>query len=40
MAIARDAGDQVTNSLSIAANQQVNLKVRFVEVATRSKISA
>jgi len=34
MAIARDfAGDQVTNSLSIAANQQVNLEVRFVEVS-------
>ncbi len=33
MAIARDfAGDQVTNSLSIAASQQVNLEVRFVEV--------
>ena len=33
VAIARDfAGDQVTNSLSIAANQQVNLEVRFVEV--------
>ena len=34
VAIARDfAGDAVTNSLSIAANQQVNLEVRFVEVA-------
>jgi pilus assembly protein CpaC len=34
MAIARDfAGDQVTNSLSIAANQQVNLEVRIVEVS-------
>ena len=34
VAIARDfAGDGVTNSLSIAANQQVNLEVRFVEVA-------
>jgi pilus assembly protein CpaC len=34
MSIARDfAGDDVTNSLSIAANQQVNLEVRFVEVA-------
>jgi pilus assembly protein CpaC len=33
MTIARDfAGDQVTNSMSIAANQQVNLEVRFVEV--------
>jgi len=33
MIIARDfAGDQVTNSMSIAANQQVNLEVRFVEV--------
>lgn len=33
MAIARDfAGDQVTNSMSIAANQQVNLEVRFLEV--------
>jgi pilus assembly protein CpaC len=31
--IAKDfAGDDVTNSLSIAANQQVNLEVRFVEV--------
>ena len=34
ISIARDfAGDQVTNSLSIAANQQVNLEVRFVEVS-------
>ena len=34
MAIARDfAGGEVTNSLSIAANQQVNLEVRFVEVS-------
>ena len=34
MVIARDfAGDQVTNSLSIAANQQVNLEVRMVEVS-------
>ena len=34
MTIARDfAGDQVTNSMSIAANQQVNLEVRMVEVA-------
>jgi pilus assembly protein CpaC len=34
MAIARDfAGDQVTNSMSVAANQQVNLEVRFVEVS-------
>jgi pilus assembly protein CpaC len=33
MRIAKDfAGEDVTNSLSIAANQQVNLEVRFVEV--------
>ncbi len=33
MSIARDfAGDQVTNSLNIEANQQVNLEVRMVEV--------
>jgi len=33
LAIAQDfAGDNVTNSLSIADNQQVNLEVRFVEV--------
>jgi pilus assembly protein CpaC len=33
MALARDfAGDLVTNSLSIADNQQVNLEVRFVEI--------
>jgi pilus assembly protein CpaC len=33
MALAHDfAGDQVTNSLSIADNQQVNLEVRFVEI--------
>jgi pilus assembly protein CpaC len=31
--IARDfAGDSLTNSLTIAANQQVNLEVRFIEV--------
>lgn len=34
MAIARDfAGDDVTNSLSIASLQQVNLEVRMIEVA-------
>lgn len=34
MTIARDfAGDDVTNSFSITANQQVNLEVRMVEVA-------
>lgn len=34
MTVARDfAGDQVTNSLSIAAGQQVNLEVRMVEVS-------
>ena len=34
MAIAKDfAGDDVTNSFSISANQQVNLAVRIVEVA-------
>ena len=34
VAIARDfAGDDVTNSLSIAANQQVNLEVRFIEAS-------
>lgn len=34
MAIARDfAGDDVTNSMSILASQQVNLEVRMVEVA-------
>ncbi len=33
MSLARDfAGDNVTNSLRIAANQQVNLEVRFLEV--------
>ena len=33
MALARDfAGNQVTNSLAIADNQQVNLEVRFVEI--------
>src|SRR5262245_46861390 len=33
MSLAHDfAGDQVTNSLTIADNQQVNLEVRFVEV--------
>ena len=33
VAIAKDfAGDQVTNSLNIEANQQVNLEVRMVEV--------
>lgn len=33
MSLARDfAGDQVTNSLAIADNQQVNLEVRFVEI--------
>ena len=33
MAIAREfAGDAVTDALTIAANQQVNLEVRFVEV--------
>ena len=32
--VARDfAGDAVTNSMSIAANQQVNLEVRFIEVS-------
>lgn len=34
MTIARDfAGAEVTNSLSISANQQVNLEVRMIEVA-------
>ena len=34
MTIAKDfAGDEVTNSFSITANQQVNLEVRMVEVA-------
>jgi pilus assembly protein CpaC len=34
MAIAKDfAGDEVTNSFSISANQQVNLAVRIIEVA-------
>ena len=34
MTIAKDfAGDEVTNSLSITANQQVNLEVRMIEVA-------
>lgn len=34
MNIAKDfAGDDVTNSLTIAANQQVNLEVRMIEVA-------
>jgi pilus assembly protein CpaC len=33
VSLARDfAGDMVTNSLSIADNQQVNLEVRFVEI--------
>ncbi len=33
ISLAKDfAGDMVTNSLSISANQQVNLEVRFVEV--------
>jgi pilus assembly protein CpaC len=33
MSLARDfAGDQVTNSLTIADNQQINLEVRFVEI--------
>ncbi len=33
MELAKDfAGDMVTNSLTIAANQQVNLEVRFIEV--------
>lgn len=33
MGLARDfAGDNVTNSMRIAANQQVNLEVRFLEV--------
>ena len=34
MTIAKDfAGDEVTNSFSITANQQVNLEVRMIEVA-------
>ena len=33
MELAKDfAGDMVTNSLTVAANQQVNLEVRFIEV--------
>ena len=37
MAIAKDfAGGDVTNSMAIAANQQVNLEVRFVEVSRQA----
>jgi pilus assembly protein CpaC len=35
--IARDfAGDDVTNSLTVAANQQVNLEVRFIEASRQA----
>ena len=37
MSIAKDfAGGDVTNSMAIAANQQVNLEVRFVEVSRQA----